>query len=289
MDNPFDPNDRESYLAWRARKLAGYPSSVEDLRVDVERLAALTDAEAKAIRDRIAKTNMALVRCADPGQVTRGAMLRCGQRLGLQRLDNNLCADEQAVSVLSVRTVAWAGNYIPYTNRPLSWHTDGYYNAAEGQVRSWMLFCVRDALAGGENALFDHELAYIRLRDADVDLIRALMDADALTIPANVEDGRELRPARTGPVFSLIEGHLHMRYSARGRNVRWKESRSVATAREALSRLFSQGDVHMFRHKLSPGEGYVTNNVLHNRTGFEDGPGAGRVLLRTRYLDRIGR
>jgi hypothetical protein len=154
MGNPFDPNDRQSYLAWRARKLAGYPSSVEDLRVDVERLDALTDAEAKAIRDRIGKTNMTLIRCADPGQVTPGAMLRCDQRLDLQRLDNNLCADEQAVSVLSVRTDARAGNYIPYTNRPLSWHTDGYYNAAAGQVRSWMLFCVRDALSRAERTLY---------------------------------------------------------------------------------------------------------------------------------------
>jgi hypothetical protein len=27
--------------------------------------------------------------------------------------------------------------------------------------------------------------------------------------------------------------------------------------------------------------------VLHNRSGFRDPPGAGRLLLRARYLDRV--
>jgi hypothetical protein len=74
-----------------------------------------------------------------------------------------------------------------------------------------MLYCVQDALEGGENTLMDYEIAYVRLRDQDPELIRPLMDPQALTIPANVSEESELRPASTGPVFSVREGHLHMR------------------------------------------------------------------------------
>jgi hypothetical protein len=31
----------------------------------------------------------------------------------------------------------------------------------------------------------------------------------------------------------------------------------------------------------------VSNNVLHNRSAFSDPTGAGRLLLRARYLDRV--
>jgi hypothetical protein len=291
MHNRFDPDDTDAYLAWRANKLRFYPRSVAELRVEVARLDAPTELEVRQIRHRIAKTNMALIRCGDPSQVTKSALLRFGLPLGLKRLDNNLCADERAVSTLTVRTNGRASGYVPYTNRPLSWHTDGYYNSPDRQVRAWMLFCVRDALTGGENALLDHEVAYIRLRDQDAGLVRALMDPESMTIPPNLENGREVRPAHTGPVFSVHEGRLHMRYSARSRNVQWKQTSQIRDARDALARLFSRGDVHMFRHKLAPGEGYISNNVLHNRAGFEENAEAGhpgRMLLRTRYLESVG-
>ena len=108
-----------------------------------------------------------------------------------------------------------------------------------------------------------------------------------MTVPANVREGVQLRPASTGPVFSVISGRLHIRYSARTRNLAGKSPAALDVARERLDRLLSQSSVYMFRHKLKPGEGYVSNNVLHNRAGFTDPTGAGRLLLRTRYLDRV--
>ena len=47
----------------------------------------------------------------------------------------------------------------------------------------------------------DHELIYIRLHDQDPRLTRALMQADTMTIPANWENGTEIRSAQTGPRF----------------------------------------------------------------------------------------
>lgn len=284
---PPQLDDIQAYRAWRARKLAGYPSDIEALRVRIAHLAEPTPAEVAALGERVAKCNMALVDCGDPAQITAAALLRFGERLGLHRTDTHRCSDANAVSHIRVAGEGRAGELIPYTDRPLNWHTDGYYNPPERPIRAWLLFCVQDAARGGENALLDQEIAYLRLRDLDPELIRALTDPRVLEIPANIEGGLALRAASVGPVFSWPEGRLHMRYTARTRHAIWADTSAVAEARGALVRLFSSDSNFMFRHKLRPGEGYVTNNVLHNRSGFDARADSGRTLLRVRYLDRI--
>jgi hypothetical protein len=58
-------------------------------------------------------------------------------------------------------------------------------------------------------------------------------------------------------------------------------------AREFLGVLLAEGDGPVFRYRLQPGEGLISNNVLHNRTAFKDGEGRGRLLYRARFFDRI--
>ena len=58
------------------------------------------------------------------------------------------------------------------------------------RIHGMILHCVRPARDGGENALMDHEMAYIALRDADPRWVRALMADDAMTIPARTGRGR---------------------------------------------------------------------------------------------------
>lgn len=284
--SPFSLDDPASYRAWRAHKLADYPRSIEALRVRVQCLAAPSSTELAAIGARIAQCNMALIDCGDPDQVEADSLLRLGAPLGLRRTDHHLRADAQAVSTIRVARAGRASELIPYTNRPLNWHTDGYYNPPRRAVRAWLLFCRQDAVQGGENALLDHEIAYLRLRDQDPELIRALLDPQTLGLPANEEAGADRREATFGPVFSWPQGALEMRYTARARHAIWQPTPAVTAAREALARLFSGDEGCIFRHKLRPGEGYVTNNVLHNRSGF-DADGAERTLLRVRYLDRV--
>lgn len=287
MTSPYSLNSPRAYSAWRTAKLRDYPRSADALRVPIADLAHPSAEELSLIRRRLAKANAALVRCADPSQITPQQMLALGHRLGLHRLDDNPCADPQAVSHLQVAGGGDAGEYIPYTNRALGWHTDGYYNPPERQVRAWMLFCVRAAAAGGENRLLDHEIAYIRLRDQDPALIEALMAPDACRIPANIKDGIELRGASIGPVFSIRDGALHMRYTDRTRSIQWRQDALLDAAREALRLLFSRGDDYMFRLRLQPGDGLISNNVLHDRAPFTDAAETPRLLFRARYLDRI--
>ena len=147
------------------------------------------------------------------------------------------------------------------------------------------------AAEGGTNELFDHEIAYIRLRDENPDWIRALMAGDAFTIPSNTEGGRKIRPDHSGPVFSVSarDGSLHMRYSARQRNVVWRDDADTREAAAFLLDLFQRGDDHIYRYRLGPGEGVISNNILHRRDGFRDDPASGnkRLVYRARYYQRL--
>jgi hypothetical protein len=288
FDLSNEPAARASYLAWRERRLDAYPATADDLRVELASLAAPTASERKAVALRVAAYNLALI-AAPPPQVTPEAILALGRALGLRTADSNLFADHRAISTIAAGGADDRADYIPYTRRPLCWHTDGYYNPPDAQVGAWILFCLRPAARGGANNLLDPEIAYIQLRDQSPDLVRALSHPMAFTIPANIQVGRVLRPQSVGPVFSVRAGALHMRYSARSRNVSWRTTPHTLAAREALDRLFSASPSYIFTHTLQAGEGVLTNNVLHNRSGFEDlpDPGKGRLLYRVRYLERI--
>jgi hypothetical protein len=287
--SPFDLSDNDAYLRWRARKLQGFPRDLSALQVEIADPARPTEAELGALLQAVAKANMAVYQV--PPETGKDGVTALGAHLGLTHLDGNLCADEDRITSLQVRDSGRRRGYIPYSNRPLQWHTDGYYNEGGRQVRAWLLHCRRAAAEGGENQLMDPEIVYILLRDADPGHIAALMQADVMTIPANVENGVLLRPAHSGPVFSVDprDGALHMRYTARRRNIEWKPDAAVQAAVRALEAILASDSPYKLRALLMPGQGVVSNNVLHNRAGFRDDPqhGRTRLLYRARYYERL--
>jgi hypothetical protein len=211
-----------------------------------------------------------------------------GKHFGLTELDCNMGADDDGVTALKVVEDEWRGGYIPYTNRPIQWHTDGYYNTQAQQIMGLQLHCVSQAAKGGENALLDHEIAYIHLRDSNPDYIHALMEPNAMTIPPNILDGKEIRPARSGPVFSVLEdGSLHMRYTARTRSIEWSLDPLTRSAIKALEDFLDSSSPCIYRATLQPGQGLISNNVLHDRSGFNDDEKHTRQLYRLRYYQRI--
>lgn len=276
-----------SYEKWRKSRLGNYPCSVEKLRVDIAGLHNLSGAERASIGAVVRQFNMCIYRCRDP-ESDRLAVREFAAALGLNRPDLHLCANDDGVSELSVAQEGVRNDYVPYSNRGLSWHTDGYYNTPAHRVRSVVLHCVVDAASGGENALLDPDIAYIRLRDEDPRFIDAFEHPRCMTIPANEGVQGEIRPEVTGPVFSYEQnGDIHMRYSARKKNIRWRDDALTRAAREFLGALLAEGGGPVFRYRLQPGEGLISNNVLHNRTAFKDGAGSGRLLYRARFFDRI--
>jgi hypothetical protein len=290
LAGPFDLDSDVAYRLWRSRKLAEAPLSVGELLIPVADGLQLSATELDAMHRALARANLAIYQLLDSRGADKVTIRHLGRQFGLERLDDNLCADEDSVTSLTVIEKRSEGEYIPYTNKRLNWHTDGYYNPLDRQIRAVLLHCVQPAAHGGENAFLDHEMAYIALRDQDPALIRALMAPDAMTIPANVQNGRQLRPEQSGPVFSVDSaGHLHMRYSARTRNVVWKDDAVTRAATEALVNLFQLDSPYILRHRLKSGQGVLTNNVLHSRTAFEDDAPRQppRLLYRARYYDRI--
>jgi hypothetical protein len=291
LQPPFEPEATQSYLRWRERKLDGYPRRVDDLIVEVRDPRCLSDSEADQIVRVCRAANMAVYASPLAGVADKDIPRRLGARLGLARLHANPLADEDAISSLMVKPDKSARGYIPYSSQRLLWHTDGYYNAPQEPIRAFILHCVLPAASGGCNRLLDHEIAYILLRDANPDFVRALCAADTMTIPARVDNGIEIRASRTGPVFcaDAETGALNMRYTARTRSIEWRQDETTRAAVQFLNHTLDEDSPYIFDLRVGAGQGIVCNNVLHNRSAFTNDAARGlnRQVYRARYLDRI--
>jgi hypothetical protein len=287
--SPFDLQDAAAYRQWRQRKLDTAPRRLEDILVAIGDPRRLTPDERRRLLDRCAVANMAVYAGNTGRDPDKEIPRRLGAQMGLRTLDSHWLTDDDGISPLSVMAGgSTRADFIPYTDRAIRWHTDGYYNAPERTVRGLLLHCVESAETGGENQLLDQEIAYILLRDENPDFIRALMAPDAMTIPARTDETGVARPAQPGPVFSLdAAGFLHMRYTARTVSIAWKDDAATQAAKSALERLLATPTPWTLHGRLEPGMGLVSNNVLHDRAAFTDSPVRRRLLYRARYYERV--
>jgi len=284
---PFNLNNEPAYQRWCEEKLRDYPKQLDELVVEIKDPKTLTQTEKEAILQRVRKCNMAIYAANVDDTRDKEIIRSLGAQLGLYRLDHNMCADNDAISSLTVQDDALRRGYIPYSDRPIAWHTDGYYNPLNHQIHALLLHCVQPAAKGGANDLLDHEILYIQLRNLNPDYIAALMHPEAMTIPANIVNGQEIRPARTGPVFILRpDGKLHMRYTDRSRSIEWRDDPTTQAAVKELKKLLYADSPYHLQGTLQPGQGLLSNNVLHTRRRFENGD-VERLLYRARYFDRI--
>jgi hypothetical protein len=106
-----------------------------------------------------------------------------------------------------------------------------------------------------------------------------------MVIPEARDEAGRVRAENRGPVFFLNDsGALSLRYTARKKNVIWRDD----ATREAAATLFSliQSEPLVRREKLRPSQGLLCNNVLHDRAAFSNGA-ASRLLCRVRFHTRI--
>ena len=250
----------------------------------------LRETERDAIASHCARFNLALYRFArsrrDPDAFSAfaGAM-------GLVWRDLTLGADHRGVASVRVARHTRGPEMIPFTSRPLNWHTDGYYNPPEQTVRGVVMHCAAPAASGGDTILLDPDLVYAAMLARDPVLVEALAHPCAMTIPAHEADGTLVRPARTGPVFRFLGNppRLHMRYTMRTRSIRWRSTPATARAVAALEETIASLSAHHVHVRLEAGEGVICNNVLHRRSAFADGEdeGSRRVMLRIRSFDPV--
>ncbi|MHB1236457.1 MAG: TauD/TfdA family dioxygenase [Gallionella sp.] len=290
MQTPFDLLNTDAYLRWRDHKLANANTDTNELIVEINDPRTLSKAEHAAVLERCRRSNMVIYATSSLA-VDEETVSQLGLQFGLTSLDANWLAGEQGITRVTVCADDGQrqASYIPYTDRAIKWHTDGYYNPPERLIRGMVMHCVQSAGQGGGNRLLDHEIAYLMLRDENSDFIRALSAADAMTIPERTDEQGVARAAQTGPVFSVdpASGTLHMRYTARTRSIIWKQDAATLAAVAALEKLLASALPHIHSVTLEPGMGLLCNNVLHDRSAFSDEPDSPRLLFRARYHERI--
>ncbi len=292
-DTPWNLNTDDEYLAWRDNKLDGYLQTMNSDPVVLQNLAEPSETERAELVERCRITNMALYQTAgvksDPDKV-RSELRGFSSALGLKIAEKHRSAGSHGIVALKVTNAESQRGYIPYTTRPINWHTDGYYNGPDEQIKAMALHCVSPAVDGGVNQVLDPEIAYIRLRDENPDHIAALMHPEAMSIPENREPDGSVRPVSIGPVFRVdSDGHLIMRYTARTRSISWHSATGTTNAVAALSKLLTDGEPMVTTGKLTAGQGLLCNNVLHNRTGFDTelAEKSNRTLFRVRFFNRV--
>ena len=292
-DSPFDLENSNVYALWRENKLALSKDALTHGFTHISDPMNMTDSEVEAILSRCRDTNMALYSTPPEANdsILRGNLRAMSMRLGMGDPEGHRSKGEKAIVALTVSNRPSQRGFIPYTRKAINWHTDGYYNAPDNTIRSFILHCVQDATAGGVNQAIDNDIAYIRLRDENPDYIVALMHPEAMTIPETHEEDGTLRPASIGPVFWVEGDDLIMRYTARTRSITWRDDPTTHDAVAFLQNLLVEGDPLMLEAKLQPGQGVFNNNVLHNRTAFdptEVGNESRRIMYRVRFNNRIG-
>ena len=287
--NPFNLEDNETYWRWRDRKLKDYPKKFEDLLVEINDPRHLKQSEFEALQKCCRKSNMVVYAGKTGNEPDPEIPFAIARQFGVTGINKNWLADENSITSLSAVESGIRHRYVPFTNKAINWHTDGYYNLQNEQIYSMMLHSVQKAGSGGENSLIDHEITYILLRDTEPEHIRTLMLPDVLSIPPRYsEDGEVERKTVTGPVFSYSpSGDLHMRYTIREKNVIWDNSSNTRAALKLLNQILDGTSDYIFTSLLEPGMGLISNNVLHRRNAFVDDEKNTRHFFRSRYFERL--
>ena len=280
---------QQKYQAWRDEKLARFAKKPNPTVVEIGNPFALSSKEKNAIARDCQDGNLSLIYFDPKGFDNRQANISINKQMGLIDIDQHRCVEDDGIVVIEDSESNNKGAYVPYSNKALNWHTDGYYNEMCSLVGAFSLYCVEAAAEGGENSWIDPEMLYIHLMELNPDLVEALSQPNALTIPEQKEEAVITRPASVGPVF-FIDRHSHtpkMRFTQRKKNVVWQNSKDLTDALTVLNNfLATPSEIH-HEVRLSSGMGLICNNVVHNRAAFKDGSQHKRQLLRGRYKNNV--
>ncbi|SVE10743.1 uncharacterized protein METZ01_LOCUS463597, partial [marine metagenome] len=139
---------RSGFASWFEYMLERYRSTIGNLIVAIDNPAHLSRTEKMALLSHVDDTNMVIYQCRSPRTVGHDAVLQLASQVGLRRLDANLCANTTGLTELRVQQNPLHRRYLPYSQRPLNWHTDGYYQPPARHIRGMLLHCIQDADGG---------------------------------------------------------------------------------------------------------------------------------------------
>ena len=270
------------YNQWCNSKIMNFTDNLNDLFVEIADPTRLSKAERERIISIISQNNLCFFELQKPAYVEKNHIRLLADSVGMYNYESCNTSDDSYISEISNDTKHdVVGEYIPYTNKALNWHTDGYYNSIRTPILSWMLYCMNPAEEGGINKFLDHELLYIYF-NKESGRIKELMDKSAYYIPKNEAIGRA---DEHGYIFNFINDKLHMRFTMRTKNIIWKDE--IKDLVEILKNTIEKLRKYQIECKLQKGQGVFTNNVLHMRTSFHETDKQKRLLLRMRAGHRI--
>jgi len=166
------------------------------------------------------------------------------------------------------------------------WHVDGLLDKI-GKIKTTILYCVRDALRGGETLLFNSVAAFVELREADPAAAEALMSPDALkrtsTLPA-------VDLSYTGPAFAVDSSGGYITRYTDNDTCTWNFTAGAeGELGRALNFLRAASEDPRYQRavRLGPGQALIFRNdrLSHGRRSYEDTPEASRHLIRALYAE----
>ena len=274
----FLSSKSSKFLKWATQKENNIPKNINEISVEIKDINRITKNEISKIRSTLDKFNSCLYR-SNRDLESNSCLLDFAKAVGMKTFDCNNIEANEISTISSIKSEKI--QYIPYTNKALNWHTDGYYD--KKPLFSWLLHCINPADDGGENCLLDHELA-MREYVLSYDDIEVLMNKRAITIP---ESQGSNRSEISTYIFSFDNDYekLHMRFSMRKGNI--KMSDKTFTAMSKLTNVIENNcSKYSITYKLSKNEGILSNNILHGRNSFKDDK-VQRKLLRIRSYERL--
>ena len=274
----FLSSKSSKFLKWASQKENNIPKNINEISVEIKDINRTTKSEISKIRSTLDRFNTCLYR-SNRDLESNSCLLDFAKAVGMKTFDCNNIEANEISTISSIKNEKI--QYIPYTNKALNWHTDGYYD--KKPLFSWLLHCINPADDGGENYLLDHELA-MREYVLSYDDIEILMNKRAITIP---ESQGSNRSEISTYIFSFDNDYekLHMRFSMRKDNI--KMSDKTFTAMSKLTNVIENNcSKYSITYKLSKNEGILSNNILHGRNSFKDDK-VQRKLLRIRSYERL--
>jgi len=276
--------NKNTYERWANNKLESFTSDIDDLLVEISDPARISKGEMIRIKKIINAYNMVFYEFTRPIKNTQSSLIKLMHNLNIKNFVKDSKSNKNGITAIELdQKIMTEDEYIPYTKRSLNWHTDGYYNKLNKPIYSWILHCKQRAKNGGVNTFFDHEIIYILFNQL-TNKILSLMDNEIYIIPENKKNGRKEIKSY---VFSYDNPYkkLHMRFTMRERNIKWKKMYEDEI--EILKNIIEKNSKYKISYKLQPGQGVITNNVIHSRTAFTNDINHHRLIYRIRSTQRI--
>ncbi len=281
-------NNLDEYKCWRDDKLENSNTNIETCLIEINNPFKIIKSEKDKIKLLCQKNNFVLFHIKQQSNYPK-AIIAINKQLGLVDYDSHLYVLNQGLANITKNVKKDQSKFIPYTDKAIGWHTDGYYNKISQRIRAFSLFCVTPASYGGENKWINQQIVYLQLRESNPDVAMALTHIQAMNIPEHAINNIVKRKASIGAIFFIDQStsQLYMRYTQRKKNIIYSNSQEVRQAITVLDKYLKTTTKYHFSHTMTANQGILCNNILHKRSAFTDNPTNPRLLLRGRYFNRL--